>query len=225
MQKRLTIKDIISQNLYFFIPYFVFLAAGAVTLYLIDKGDAVIWFNEHHDAFYDNFFYYSSMVGKGIIFGYFLLFLGIIRFRYLLIGLSTFLGSGLVAQILKHLFKEPRPKAFFENFGAFSLVEGISVYSSLSFPSGHTTAGFSIFIFFSLITKYKPAGLIYFLCAASIGLSRIYLVQHFLIDVYFGSIVGTFISIMIYQIYKNNKIDDAKWFNYSLINKLKFYRS
>lgn len=220
MQKK-TIKDVILSNPYFFAPYFLFLLIGAILIITNQKGEILLWFNTKHTVFFDNYFKYSSILGKGIIFGYFLLLLGIYRFKYLIIGVSTFLGSGLVTHILKRMFKEVRPKLFFDNIYDLNLIEGVKLYSQLSFPSGHTTAGFSMFIFFALITKYKPLGAVFFIFALSIGLSRVYLVQHFFIDIYFGSLIGTFISVFIYLLFVNSKKTySSNWFNYSLFERL-----
>lgn len=226
MENKKRVKDIIKLNPYFFIPYFLFLILGAVVLLLNRKGDVVIWLNGNHNTFFDTYFFYASLVGKGVLFGYFILLLGAFKFRFLLLGLATFLGSGAVTQILKHMFKENRPKGYFDSLQDFHLLEGVKLYSSLSFPSGHTTAGFSIFIFLSLITKYKPLGLLFFLLALSVGLSRAYLVQHFFIDIYFGSLIGTFISVLIYLLFENHiKIKTSKWYNYSLTENLFFKKA
>ena len=64
-----------------------------------------------------------------------------------------------------------------------------------SFPSGHTTSIFSICILLSLIINQKKYNYVFFMIALLVGFSRIYLSQHFLMDVFVGSLVGSMITI------------------------------
>jgi membrane-associated phospholipid phosphatase len=59
-----------------------------------------------------------------------------------------------------------------------------------SFPSGHTTSAFALATTIAIISKDKKIGLFCFILAALTGYSRIYLGQHFLEDVGFGSLLG-----------------------------------
>ncbi|MBC7654228.1 MAG: phosphatase PAP2 family protein [Oligoflexus sp.] len=80
-------------------------------------------------------------------------------------------------------------------------MEGIKVHFNNSFPSGHTVTIFAVA--FTLITLYKKNFLVKYLLifmAFIVGFSRIYLSQHFPIDVIAGSLIGissTYISIFI----------------------------
>jgi membrane-associated phospholipid phosphatase len=68
-----------------------------------------------------------------------------------------------------------------------------------SFPSGHTSAAFSLFICLALITPRKWAPL-WVVSAWAVAYSRIYLSQHFLEDVLLGSVIGLFSTIAIYML-------------------------
>jgi membrane-associated phospholipid phosphatase len=70
-----------------------------------------------------------------------------------------------------------------------------------SFPSGHTCAAFSLFTFLSLLAsaRYQPLGLLFFILAALVGYTRMYLAAHFFADVYAGSILGTIGTILLWQ--------------------------
>lgn len=68
-----------------------------------------------------------------------------------------------------------------------------------SFPSGHTTAIFSLITPFIL---YLPFGLItifLIICAVSVGLSRMVLGLHYPSDVLAGCILGTVSGILVYR--------------------------
>ena len=54
-----------------------------------------------------------------------------------------------------------------------------------------------------IFTKKKPLGILFFLLAVIVGLSRIYLSQHFFMDIYFGSIVGVVITSILYVAIRN----------------------
>src|SRR5690606_35369696 len=128
---------------------------------------------------------------------------------------------GAVTQLLKNMFKEPRPKIFFENTDLVTYVQDFTLNSWNSFPSGHTTSGIAIFLFLALITKNKKIGALYMIAAIFVALSRVYLVQHFFIDVYFGSLVGTLFTLWIFNLYENSqKVNRSKWYNYSLKSKI-----
>ena len=56
-----------------------------------------------------------------------------------------------------------------------------------------------------------------FVLAALGAYSRIYLSQHFAIDVFAGVLVGTLIPIICYAVLY--RFEDKKWYNYRLITK------
>jgi membrane-associated phospholipid phosphatase len=216
-----TISDKIAENPYFFVVYILFLIAGCIILLNINKGDMVIYFNSWRGSFTDEIFKISSWIGEGLLFALVLLILGFFQLKYLVTGVSVFLGSGAVTQLLKNMFKEPRPKIFFENTDLVTYVQDFTLNSWNSFPSGHTTSGIAIFLFLALITKNKKIGALYMIAAIFVAISRVYLVQHFFIDVYFGSLVGTFFTLWIFNLYENSeKVNSSKWYNYSLKSKI-----
>jgi len=79
-------------------------------------------------------------------------------------------------------------------------VTGVELNKVNSFPSGHTGTAFSIFLTGCLLIRNRwviPFGFLY---AAMVGYSRIYLAQHFPVDVGAGIITGlvtAFLSLLI----------------------------
>lgn len=212
--------QIIKENKYFFMSYFIVLLIGLFFLLAYPKGEILLNLNKLHTKSLDYLFVIFSNIGDGIYYLFFLLLLAIYRFKYLILGVTTFLGSGAITQILKFTFDLPRPIAWFDESVQLNLVEGIHVHQHLSFPSGHSTAGFSIFLFIALIFPYKPAGMIFLLFAIMVAFARVYLAQHFFVDIYFGSLIGVFGSLLFYSLWeKNENIQKSKWYNYSLIKK------
>ncbi|MDX9791692.1 MAG: phosphatase PAP2 family protein [Candidatus Kapabacteria bacterium] len=217
-----TTKSRIQENPYFFYAYILISSVLLIILLFIDKGEGVILFNDLRGSIFDDIFKFLSSLGEGLYFLLFLLIAAVYRFKYLILGISVYLGSGLVTQILKNIFREPRPSVFFQGSDLVTYVEDFQLHSYNSFPSGHTTGGFAIFLFLAIITKNKPVGLFYLICAWLVGISRVFLVQHFLIDVLFGSLIGIFFTIYIINGFENSdKIKKSEWYNYSLVEKIK----
>ena len=104
----------------------------------------------------------------------------------LMLGLATSVGGNVVTvAILKRIFDRPRPElAYF-------------VETSGSFPSGHAaiSVAFHAMLFFIAwrIRLLRPlvAALMAATLAFLLGLSRIYLIEHYLTDVVNGWLVGT----------------------------------
>ncbi|MGA2296344.1 MAG: phosphatase PAP2 family protein [FCB group bacterium] len=222
MTNKSSLKNFLYENRYFLIPYAIFLLTGIYFCFVEPKGAVSLWLNDFNTPFLDNLFYLATYLGDGIFFIIIILFFLFIRFRYSLYGVISYASSGIAAQILKYIFNTPRPKAYFDKSLLLHYVPGVSVYISHSFPSGHSASAFALFLFFAAITKKKPLGLIYFGLALFIAFSRVYLLQHFFIDIYFGSLLGVIGTILTFLICnRSNKLNKAHWIDSSLIKLFK----
>jgi membrane-associated phospholipid phosphatase len=92
-------------------------------------------------------------------------------------------------------------------------VEGVSIHSLHSFPSGHTQTAFLIFTFLALFCKRTAMAYVLIFTAALVSLSRVYLLQHFFVDIWIGSIIGYgFLVFILLAFYKySNLSTNAKW--------------
>lgn len=127
-------------------------------------------------------------------------------------GWATFLASNLllstiIVQPIKHIVCAPRPLTYFaENMPDISLplVEGVRMNHWLSFPSGHTTTFFVLFFTLSIILCEEDIkgknilSFICFLCASFGAYTRIYLSQHFALDVFAGILFALFSTLVLY---------------------------
>ena len=109
----------------------------------------------------------------------------------------------LVSWATKSFFQHPRPYSFFEEKGLLSTLEfipGVRINKGLtSFPSGHTMAAFALFSFLTLCFPRKTwLSIVCFAAAMLVGVSRMYLVQHFFTDVYSGAVIGISLGILAY---------------------------
>lgn len=127
-------------------------------------------------------------------------------------GWATFLASNLLlstlfVQPIKHIVHAPRPLTWFaENMPniRLPLVEGVRMNYWLSFPSGHTTTFFVLFFSLSIILyaeNIKGKNILSFLCflCASFGAyTRIYLSQHFALDIFAGILIAVCSTLVLY---------------------------
>lgn len=174
----------------------------------IGNTDFSICINQFHFPILDVFFKYITYLGDGVTALLIALIFLILRLDYGLISAIGFTLSAVTTQILKRfVFEEvQRPFLVFKeeiNMGKWHLIEGVEMHQLYSFPSGHTTIIFSICIFLSLISYKKIYHYVFFIMALLVGFSRIYLSQHFLMDVFIGSLVGTIITTVIFLFLRN----------------------
>jgi membrane-associated phospholipid phosphatase len=87
-------------------------------------------------------------------------------------------------------------------------IEGVYMVGQNSFPSGHSTSAFALFTCLALITENKLLKIIFIAFALTAAFSRTYLSQHWLVDVTFGSLIGTLSAVIFYFIFiDNNKLE------------------
>ena len=98
--------------------------------------------------------------------------------------------------ILKNVFARLRP-FIVENFPII-----ISPPGGYSFPSGHTSSSFAAAT--SLSLHYKKYAAAFYIVAALIGFSRIYLYVHYPSDVVAGAILGVVVSVVCHKILESD---------------------
>lgn len=162
----------------------------------------------------DQFFKYITYVGDGLMWIPILIYIAIRHSSFLITAIFTALYSTGIAQIFKNwiLHGQLRPAAVIENLSLVHFVPGVKIHDINSFPSGHTTVAFSVMLLFSIITKNKWITCFLFLLACCIAYSRIYLGQHFPLDLA-GGILTAVIAILLAKV--SNSYVKAKWFKNS----------
>lgn len=164
---------------------------------LIGKNELFLLLNGDLGTIADHFFPYCTYLGDGIIW----VPVVILMFIYRRDTWVMIIASIIISTIITHIFKdwlmpyEPRPIKAITDTSLIHLVPGVEVNTVSSFPSGHTTTAFSIFLLACLLIPKKwvlPAG---FFVAMLVGYSRIYLAQHFPRDVGAGMIAGIITAI------------------------------
>ncbi len=139
---------------------------------------------------------------------------------------AVLVGTLCTNLILKPIFARPRPFIYYADNPAYMAwyeFAGSHIENAYtSFPSGHTTAAFELGIAMFLVLNKKYSW-IFPVFSALVGLSRIYLMVHYVTDVLGGVVVGTFAGIMGYLIMKAimKKTENTKFANFDLIETIK----
>ena len=193
------LRHVIQDNRAFTIGYGLFFLVMLGFCLIISRNTGFLWLDQFHYAPLDIFFTWVTRLGDGIFF-LLIVFYYVVRknFRQATQLLLAFLITGLLVQVLKYCISEPRPRTYFEGHHPIHLISGITHSGFSSFPSGHTATIFSLVTLLALYAKQKSAAVLFLLPAALIGYSRIYLSQHFPVDVFAGSVVGVAVSLLVY---------------------------
>jgi membrane-associated phospholipid phosphatase len=210
-------KNLLIQLKYYLIVCAFFLSLIIIGLLVYGKKTFNLIINQTNSPFQDFLFKYVTNFGNGFFAVFIILaILLFINYRNLFIGIVAFILSGLVCQLIKNIpyFSALRPA---KEFGPQILhfVDGVKLNYFHSFPSGHTTSAFAVFMFLAFIFKNKYLQVLFAVTACLVGYSRVYLSQHFFIDVAFGVVLGITSFLVSYTIFSKIKV---KWYD----NKIKF---
>ena len=190
----------------FLIPTLILALSIALLLAIIPKGELHLLLCQPHTPFLDTIVpIFSDLVD-------WLPYLIVFLLLFYRAGWATFLASNLllstlIVQPIKHLINAPRPLTWFaENMPdvALPLVDGVKMNLWLSFPSGHTTTFFVLFFSLSIILCTENIrgknilSLLCFLLATFGAYTRIYLSQHFTLDIFAGILIASFSTILLY---------------------------
>jgi len=185
------VASLLRNNKIYFAGFFTLLLCGCIMLLLEGKAVAFISLNAYHPFELNVFFINYTFMGDGIFaICLIALFFYFKKKRQGYAMLFSFLLSGITVQIIKNLVSSPRPKLFFEAGQYLHFIDGVSLANNSSFPSGHTATAFAIATVMVLLMKDKSWQLLILISAVLVGYSRIYLAQHFLLDVMIGAFVG-----------------------------------
>ena len=216
------------------------MAALGLALLYMPKGELHLLLCDRHTHARDIFYRYYTQVAEWFPYIVCIALLLFSRIGEGVFASACMLGSALVTQICKHFVNAPRPVTWFAtNMPDVSLpvTEGVRMNEWYSFPSGHTTSFFALaFVLCILATKSLSAQrsvsetvcqrkrsisvavqLLLFSAAALGGYSRIYLSQHFAADVLAGIIVGVFVTMLCWTIFR--RFEGKNWYNYRLFTK------
>ena len=202
----------------FLLLFALFVVTGIYLMLTYTKIDIYLFVNKHNSEFLDLLFKFITNLGHGLFAIVIVLALLFWRYRYSITVLVAYLSSGLISQVFKRFIFPTtlRPAALCDD--ACHFVEGIKLHYHHSFPSGHTTSAFAVFVCLAFFARNKSLQCLFFVLAIATGYSRIYLSQHFFIDVYFGALIGVIFAIFTILLLKNMR---AEWLDRSILKKRK----
>lgn len=216
------ISAVLNQKKHFFLSFLFYLIVAILILLLIGNKEFSQLINAFSSPILDSIFYFITYLGDGVFAALFIVFLFLLRLNLGFVSLFSILIPGLITQVLKRFYfpSIPRPSVVFNNFiesNNWHLVDGVDLHSYFSFPSGHTTTVFSICCLSILIIKNKVYHVPILILGVLTGFSRLYLSQHFLIDVFVGGIIGCLCTFLIYVAFKDLFIN-SRWGKLSTFN-------
>ncbi len=210
----------------FILSYLLIITLGIFPIFIFNKLDFFIKVNKYHSPIFDNIFYYLTFIGSGYTYIIVFIILTLLKTnnRPLLGAGLGFILLTLVCKSMKLIFFNylNRPCTLIPENIKIHAVKGIVLKKACGFPSGHAAVIFGMLIFLVFLTnpKWYISSIMLFV-AFLVSYSRIYLGQHFYIDVYIGSLIGSLCTITTYLlIMSNNK---ATWLlDNNLIDQVKF---
>lgn len=187
---------------------------------VIHKGDETIFFAEHRTEALNNFFIFCTHIGEGYVYALACtIFILLDRPKCIAIAINAAFVL-LVSGALKYYFEHERPVRYFSDLlqqpelpnyiPDVVLLDGWTT----SFPSGHTTSAFAFYSLLAFFVPNQAFKLFCLVCAVLVGVSRIYLVQHFLKDVTTGMLTGFIVALVVYWGYqryinRKNRLNDV----------------
>jgi len=199
------LKQFLKNNAFIFSFYFAVIFTAVYFLLSYDKTSIHIYLNQYvGNKFIDTFFYYVTYFGDGRVAPFLILIIFAINIRLGICATLSLLIATAFSSILKHYFFEEvyRPAFVFEwyNHTPIKYITNQHMHIGNSFPSGHSTQVFAIFM--CLVFFFKN-NFLKFLClsiALLTAFSRTYLSQHWLVDITVGSLIGGGFSFLFYYI-------------------------
>lgn len=182
--------DLYNDNKFFFRGFFLWFVIVTVVTFCYPKQLSFLLVNSQHHIAADIFFTFFTCLGDGIFILAVAVFLFLVKQRKLSLALViTYLSSGILCSFLKNTFKASRPAAFFDQT-VLHYVSWLPLAHHNAFPSGHTTSAFAAAATIAFLSKSRSVSAGCLLVACAIAYSRVYLGQHFIEDIWLGSLLG-----------------------------------
>lgn len=207
------IKQFVKDNFLVLLLYLLILFTALFFILNYEKVSINVYLNQLvGNPFFNGLFYWITYLGDGNVAFLLLFIIFLYNIRLGICATLSFITAALVSNSLKYfLFDEVNRPAFIyryiEKQHAIKYVEGVDLHIHNSFPSGHATQAFAIFMCLVFATKNKYLKFIFFTLAVLTAFSRVYLSQHWLEDITMGSLIGFIFSLLYdYLIIHKNKL-------------------
>ena len=188
------------------------MAVGVIASLLNEKAFFLLWLSERRHSFPDYYFYYVTRLGEEYGYIFFGIMLWLTSWRKMLTIPVLGLIVSLLSYGLKQFFRHERPSLYLNRIeweGAMSVLGYPSLGGYHSFPSGHSMAAWALFTLMAAHIQKTWFSIVALILAASVSISRVYLMVHFLQDIVAGAMVGFSLGYGVYYAYKRwmKKVD------------------
>ena len=182
-----------------------------IVLLMFKKFEIHVFINAFHSPFFDSFFLLYTFLGDGKFATIVAILMLLHSFRCSLFIACSVAISGLLVNFLKRaiFYGTPRPITYFKGLYNLYIVPGLEPNEINSFPSGHSATAFALFLCLAIIVYPVWFKYLLFCMAALVCYSRMYLSEHFLRDVFAGSVIGTIITCLVFLVFE--KYGTAVW--------------
>ena len=182
--------------------------------YCVGKNEFFLLLNSDLGKAPDYFFRYLTNLGDGLMWIYWLIVILRKRKELLPLIISSFILTTIFTQIFKYFIlpSEKRPSSAITDISQMHFVEGVTLHSFHSFPSGHTATAFTFLLLIALTVKRLDVLILSYIVALLIAYSRIYLGQHFPLDIGGGiivSICSVSLSVFVQKWFERRRLEKA----------------
>ncbi|MCK9403826.1 MAG: phosphatase PAP2 family protein [Chitinophagaceae bacterium] len=190
-----------SENRNFSIAFIITIVSALCLMidsWIVGKNNFFLLVNADLGIEADYIFSYITYLGDGAVWVVVAILFFIYRRNKFPMLIAAILVSTLITQVTKKylLPAVPRPIAAIADLGSIHTVAGVEVHAAHSFPSGHTATAFTIYLLACLLIRNKWIIPIGFMYALLVGYSRVYLAQHFPLDIG-GGMLTAVITILV----------------------------
>ena len=210
------------EHKWFMVPVGIFFGAGLLLAMLLPYGAEILALNAYRQEPLNSLFKFFSICGEPwlwVLTGLAALFW---RFRFtLMIALAGFITP--LVFILKDRVAVDRPITYFKKNGRVEevvQVPGVELNAGqTSFPSGHTMSAFGLASLLALMAGKQGRKRVLFLAllAILVAISRVFLVQHFLVDVLGGALLGMGVSGLVWWLNGRAFLHRHNWLDASFL--------
>ena len=166
--------------------------------FMYGKENLFLLLNTDLGATGDFIFKYATYFADGVVWIPFVVLVFIKKRKELLATISSIIISTVIAQGIKRyvLPVEPRPIVAIKDITQIHTIPNVFVHEVGSFPSGHTTQIFTMFLLLCICYNSNKILWFGFITSLLVAYSRVYQAQHFPIDVA-GGIIAALISVWV----------------------------
>jgi len=133
-----------------------------------------------------------TQLGLGIVMAVVAVLFALWRYYYAIATAISLIFTGIFTGILKKIiFKGmPRPTGFFDPKMLHHLMPNFDYHTQNTFPSGHSMTAIAIMLLLAFAINKKGWSVVLAVLGITVAFTRVYLLQHFFLDIYVGSFLG-----------------------------------